>query len=314
MNPPSPSPPPAAAPGPEEPRCGFIAILGAPNVGKSTLLNILVGAKISIVSPKVQTTRMRVFGVAIRGRAQLVFIDTPGIFAPRRRLDRAMVRAAWRGAEDADAVLLLVDASQRSIDEDTRRIIDGLKAAGRQAILVLNKIDLMKHEKLLAQAQKYDAEGLFTDIFMISATTGDGVEDLATALAARAPEGPWHFPEDQLSDLPQRLLAAEITREHLFRQLHQEVPYALTVEPETWEDFQDGSVRIGQVIYVERDSQKPIILGKGGQRIKSVREVAQAEIQQLLDRKVHLFLHVTVREKWADDRAHYQDLGLDYDA
>jgi GTP-binding protein Era len=310
MNPSSPSPPPGAT----GPRCGFIAILGAPNVGKSTLLNILVGAKISIVSPKVQTTRMRVFGVAIRGAAQLVFIDTPGIFAPRRRLDRAMVRAAWRGAEDADAVLLLVDASHRNIDADTRRIIDGLKGAGRQAILVLNKIDLMKHEKLLAQAQKYDAEGIFTDVFMISATTGDGVEDLATALAARAPEGPWHFPEDQLSDLPQRLLAAEITREHLFRQLHQEVPYALTVEPETWEDFQDGSVRIGQVIYVERDSQKPIILGKGGQRIKSVREVAQAEIQQLLDRKVHLFLHVTVREKWADDRAHYADLGLDYDA
>jgi len=310
MNPPSPAPPPGAA----DQRCGFIAILGAPNVGKSTLLNILVGAKVSIVSPKVQTTRMRIFGVAIRGAAQLVFIDTPGIFAPRRRLDRAMVRAAWRGAEDADAVLLLADASRRTIDEDTRRIIDGLKGAGRQAILVLNKIDLVAHEKLLALAQKYHAEGLFTDVFMISATTGDGVEDLAGALAARAPEGPWHFPEDQLSDLPQRLLAAEITREHLFRQLHQEVPYALTVEPETWEDFQDGSVRIGQVIYVERDSQKPIILGKGGQRIKSVREVAQAEIQQILDRKVHLFLHVTVREKWADDRAHYQDLGLDYDA
>jgi len=310
MDPSSPAPPPGAA----DRRCGFIAILGAPNVGKSTLLNILVGAKVSIVSPKVQTTRMRVFGVAIRGAAQLVFIDTPGIFAPRRRLDRAMVRAAWRGAEDADAVLLLADASRRNIDEDTRRIIDGLKAAGRQAILALNKIDLVAHEKLLALAQKYHAEGLFTDVFMISATTGDGVEDLAEALAARAPEGPWHFPEDQLSDLPQRLLAAEITREHLYRQLHQEVPYALTVEPETWEDFQDGSVRIGQVIYVERDSQKPIVLGKGGQRIKSVREVAQAEIQHLLDRKVHLFLHVTVREKWSEDRAHYQDLGLDYDA
>jgi len=312
MNPPP--PPPAPAPGATEDRCAFIAILGAPNVGKSTLLNLLVGAKVSIVSPKVQTTRMRVFGVAIRGRAQLVFIDTPGIFAPRRRLDRAMVRAAWRGAEEADAVLLLADASQRNIDADTRRIIDGLKGAGRQAILVLNKIDLVKHEKLLAQAQKYDAEGLFTDVFMISATTGDGVEDLAGALAARAPAGPWHFPEDQLSDLPQRLLAAEITREHLFRQLHQEVPYALTVEPETWEDFQDGAVRIGQVIYVERDNQKAIVLGKGGQRIKSVREAAQAEIQHLLDRKVHLFLHVTVRENWAETRSHYQDLGLDYDA
>jgi GTP-binding protein Era len=243
-----------------------------------------------------------------------VFIDTPGIFAPRRRLDRAMVRAAWRGAEEADLVLLLADASHRFIDDDTRRIVEGLKAAGRQAILVLNKIDLVKPEKLLPLAQAYNAEGLFTDVFMISAASGDGVEDLAAALAARAPAGPWHFPEDQLSDLPQRLLAAEITREHLFRQLHQEVPYALTVEPETWEDFQDGSVRIGQVVYVERDNQKPIVLGKGGQRIKSVREAAQAEIQHLLDRKVHLFLHVTVREKWADDRAHYQDLGLDYDA
>jgi GTP-binding protein Era len=306
MNPPSPSP--------DEPRCGFIAILGAPNVGKSTLLNILVGAKVSIVSPKVQTTRMRVFGVAIRGRAQLVFIDTPGIFAPRRRLDRAMVRAAWRGAEDADVVLLLADASRRGLDDDTRRIVEGLKAAGRQAILALNKIDLVKPEKLLALAQKYNAEGIFTDIFMISATTGDGVEDLAAVLAARAPAGPWHFPEDQLSDLPQRLLAAEITREHLYRQLHEELPYQLTVEPETWEDFQDGSVRIGQVIYVQRDNQRAIVLGKGGQRIKSVREASQAEIQHLLDRKVHLFLHVTVREKWAEDRSHYADLGLDYDA
>lgn len=296
------------------PRCGFIAILGAPNVGKSTLLNLLVGAKVSIVSPKVQTTRMRVFGVAIRGAAQLVFIDTPGIFAPRRRLDRAMVRAAWRGAEDADAVLLLADASHRGIDDDTRRIVEGLKAAGRQAILALNKIDLVKHEKLLALAQKYHAEGMFTDVFMISATTGDGVEDLAAALAARAPAGPWHFPEDQLSDLPQRLLAAEITREHLYRQLHEELPYQLTVEPETWEDFQDGSVRIGQVIYVQRDNQRAIVLGKGGQRIKSVREASRAEIQHLLDRKVHLFLHVTVREKWAEDRSHYTDLGLDYDA
>src|SRR5215475_3694997 len=303
----SPSPPP-------EPRCGFIAILGAPNVGKSTLLNLLVGAKVSIVSPKVQTTRMRVLGVAVRDQAQLVFIDTPGIFAPRRGLDRAMVRAAWRGAEEADLVLLLTDASRRGIDDDTRRIIDGLKAAGRQAILALNKVDLVKPEQLLPLARKYNAEGLFTDIFMISATTGDGVEDLAKALAASAPAGPWHFPEDQLSDLPQRLLAAELTREHLFRQLHQEVPYALTVESETWEDFQDGSVRIGQVIYVQRDNQRAIVLGKGGQRIKSVREAAQAEIQHLLDRKVHLFLHVTVRENWAETRSHYQDLGLDYDA
>jgi len=295
-------------------RCGFVAILGAPNVGKSTLLNGLVGAKVSIVSPKVQTTRMRVLGVAVRGNAQLVFIDTPGIFAPRRRLDRAMVRAAWRGAEEADLVLLLADASRRGIDGDTRRIIDGLKAAGRTAILALNKIDLVPHEKLLALAATYHAEGLFTDIFMISAATGDGVEDLARALAARLPEGPWHFPEDQLSDLPVRLLAAEITREHLFRQLHDELPYELTVEPETWEEFEDGSARIGQVVFIQRESQKPIVLGRGGQRIKGVREAAQVEIEQLLGRKVHLFLHVTVRENWAEERTRYRDLGLDYDA
>jgi GTP-binding protein Era len=295
-------------------RCGFVAILGAPNVGKSTLLNQLVGAKVSIVSPKVQTTRMRVLGVAVRDKAQLVFIDTPGIFAPRRRLDRAMVRAAWRGAEEADLVLLLADASRRGIDDDTRRIIDGLKAAGRSVILALNKIDLIPHEKLLALAKTYHAEGLFTDIFMISAATGDGVEDLALALAARVPEGPWHFPEDQLSDLPVRLLAAEITREHLFRQLHDELPYELTVEPESWEEFNDGSARIAQVIFIQRESQKPIVLGRGGQRIKAVREAAQAEIGELLGRKVHLFLHVTVRETWADERERYRDLGLDYDA
>ena len=294
-------------------RCGFVAILGAPNVGKSTLLNRLVGAKVSIVSPKVQTTRMRVLGVAIRDRAQLVFIDTPGIFPPRRRLDRAMVRAAWRGAEEADLVLLLADASRRGIDDDTRRIVDGLKAAGRRVMLALNKIDLIPHEKLLALAATYNAEGLFTDIFMISAATGDGVEDLARALAARVPEGPWHFPEDQLSDLAERLLAAEITREHLFRQLHDELPYELAVEPETWEDFKDGSARIGQVVYIQRESQKPIVLGRGGRRIKAVREAAQAEIGELLGRKVHLFLHVTVREGWPDERDRYRDLGLDYD-
>jgi GTP-binding protein Era len=295
-------------------RCGFVAILGAPNVGKSTLLNRLVGAKVSIVSPKVQTTRMRVLGVAIRGEAQLVFIDTPGIFAPRRRLDRAMVSAAWRGAAEADLVLLLADAGRRGIDEDTRRIVDGLGAAGRKAILALNKIDLVAHEKLLALAKTYDAEGVFTDVFMISAATGDGVEDLAGALSARLPEGPWHFPDDQLSDLPVRLLAAEITREHLFRQLHDELPYELAVEPETWEEFEDGSARISQIVYLQRDSQKPIALGRGGRRIKAVREAAQQEIAQLLDRRVHLFLRVAVRENWAEERQRFRDLGLDYDA
>jgi len=294
-------------------RCGFVAILGAPNAGKSTLLNRLVGAKVSIVSPKVQTTRMRVLGVAVQENAQLVFIDTPGIFAPRRRLERAMVRAAWRGAEDADLVLLVVDVTRRALDEEARRIVNGLKDTGRKAILALNKIDLLQPEKLLALAKRYDAEGIFTDIFMISAASGDGVDDLLRSLAARVPEGPWHFPADQLSDLPVRLLAAEITREHLFRQLHDELPHELTVEPETWEDFKDGSVRIGQVIYIQRESQKSIVLGKGGQRIKAVRAAAQPEIEQLLDRKVHLFLHVTVREKWAEERDRYRDLGLEYD-
>ena len=295
-------------------RCGFIALIGAPNVGKSTIVNALVGQKVAIVSPKAQTTRTRLMGVAMEGDTQIVLIDTPGIFAPKRRLDRAMVAAAWSGAADADLAVLIVDASRKSRDPDTDAIIAGLKQQNRKAILVLNKIDIVQREKLLAQAASFNAEGIFTDIFIISAETGDGVDDLMNALAQRMPEGPHHYPDDQVTDAPMRLLAAEITREHLFRQLHQEVPYALTVEPETWEDFQDGSVRISQVIYVERANQKPIVLGKGGQRIKAVREAAQAEIQQLLDRKVHLFLHVTVREKWADDRAHYKDLGLDYDA
>jgi len=293
-------------------RCGFIAIIGAPNVGKSTLLNRLVGAKLSIVSPKVQTTRMRVLGVAVRDSTQLVFIDTPGIFAPRRRLDRAMVHAAWRGAEDADVVLLLADATRR-IDDDTRRIIDGLKRSERKAMLALNKIDLVAREKLLPLAQAFDAEGIFTDLFMISAETGDGVEDLARTLAGRMPEGAWHYPADQLSDLPLRLLAAETTREHLFRQLHDELPYELAVEPESWEDFKDGSVRVAQVIYVQRENQKPIVLGRGGQRIKAVRSAAQRELEALLDRKVHLFLHVKVRADWADDPGRFRDLGLEYD-
>jgi len=295
------------------PRCGFIAIIGAPNVGKSTLLNRLVGAKLSIVSPKVQTTRMRVLGVAVRDAAQLVFLDTPGIFAPRRRLDRAMVHAAWRGAEDADVVLLLADATRRGIDDDTRRIIEGLKRSERKAVLALNKIDLVAREKLLPLAQAFDAEGIFSDLFMISAETGDGVEDLARTLAGRMPEGPWHYPADQLSDLPLRLLAAETTREHLFRQLHDELPYELAVEPESWEDFKDGSVRVAQVIYVQRENQKPIVLGRGGQRIKAVRSAAQRELEALLERKVHLFLHVKIRADWADDPGRFRDLGLEYD-
>ena len=294
-------------------RCGFIALLGAPNVGKSTLLNRLVGSKVAIVSPKVQTTRTRVLGIAIAGAAQLVFIDTPGIFAPRRRLERAMVAAAWRGAEDADLVLLLVD-SRRGVDDDTRRIIDGLKAGGRRAALALNKIDLVRRDSLLALTETLNAEGIFDEVFMVSALAGDGTDDLRDALAARMPPGPWHFPEDQISDMPLRLLAAEITREQLFRQLYQELPYALTVEAEGWEERDDGSVRISEVITVQRDNQKAIVLGKGGQRIRSVGTLARQELETLLGRRVHLKLFVKVREKWIDDPERYREWGLDFEA
>jgi GTPase len=303
----------AVAPAQGDTRCGFVAVLGAPNAGKSTLVNQLVGAKVSIVSPKVQTTRRRILGICMAGRVQLVLVDTPGIFAPRRRLDRAMVQSAWQGAGEADLVMLIVDASRKPIDEDTQRIIDGLKQAGRQAILVLNKIDLVKRPALLGLAERFNAEGVFSDIFMIAAETGDGVDDLRKALAGRLPAGPWHFPEDQISDLPLRLMAAEATREHLFRQLHDEVPYALTVETDSWEEFDDGSVKIQQSIYVQRDSQKAIVLGKGGHQIKAVREATQAELEALLERKVHLFLFVKVRERWPDDPERYRDMGLDYD-
>ncbi len=297
-----------------ERRCGFVALIGAPNSGKSTLLNRLVGSKVSIVSPKVQTTRTRVLGIAMTGPAQLVYIDTPGIFAPRRRLDRAMVGAAWRGAADADLVVALVDAQRRAVDPDTRRIIDGLRHAGRKAILALNKIDLIRRETLLALARRFDSEGVFTDIFMISAETGDGVDDLAAALVARLPLGPWHFPPDQLSDMPLRLLAAEITREQLFNQLHQELPYASTVESESWEEFKDGSVKINQVIFVQRENQKAIVLGRNGQRIKAVRSAAQAELERVLERRVHLFLFVKVRADWPEDPERFRELGLDFDA
>jgi GTP-binding protein Era len=296
-------------------RCGFVAVIGAPNAGKSTLVNRLVGAKVSIVSPKVQTTRSRVLGIAIRENAQILFVDTPGIFAPRRRLDRAMVAAAWRGAGDADLVVLLIDASHRQPDEETTRIIEDLKRADRKIILALNKVDLVKQrERLLALAAEMDRTGCFSDIFMISAETGDGVEDLMRLLISRLPAGPWLYPEDQITDVPLRLLAAEVTREHLFRQLHQEVPYALTVETESWEDFQDGSVKIQQVILVEREGQKAIVIGKGGARAKAVREAAQAELQEMLERRVHLFLAVKVRENWSEERERYKDLGLDWEA
>ena len=294
-------------------RCGFVALLGAPNAGKSTLMNRLVGAKVSIVTPKVQTTRTRVLGIAIRDHAQLVFVDTPGIFEPRRRLDRAMVAAAWAGAADADIVVLLVDA-QKGVTGDARRIVEGLVKARRKAILALNKIDLVKRETLLQLAAALNESGIFTDIFMISAATGDGVEDLADTLVGRLPEGPWLYPEDQLSDMAERQLAAEITREKLFLQLRQELPYALTVETEKWQDKPDGSVRIAQVIYVQRDSQKSIVLGKGGQMIKGVGAAAREELEEMLGRRIHLFLFVKVRAKWGDDPERYRDWGLDFNA
>jgi len=299
---------------PETSHCGFVAILGAPNAGKSTLVNRAVGQKVSIVSPKVQTTRSRVLGIVMRDATQIVLIDTPGIFAPRRRLDRAMVAAAWGGAADADAIVLIVDAARKHRDEETDGIIAGLKAQNRKAILALNKIDLVKRAKLLALTAELNAEGVFTDTFMISAETGDGVDDLLAHLARLMPEGPHHFPDDQVTDAPVRALAAEITREHLFRQLQQELPYALTVETDSWEEFDDGSAKLQQTVFVARDSQKAIVVGKGGSRIKSVREAAQKELEQLLDRRIHLFLYVKVRENWAEDREHFRSLGLDWEA
>jgi GTP-binding protein Era len=294
-------------------RCGFVAIVGAPNVGKSTLVNTLVGAKISIVTPKVQTTRTRILGISVVGETQFVFIDTPGIFAPRRRLDRAMVAAAWGGAADADEIVVLVDA-QAGVGEDTRRIVAGLKTAGRRAILALNKIDLVRREKLLGLAAELNAEGIFTDTFMISAETGDGVDDMVRALAPRMPEGPWHYPADQLSDMNERLFAAEVTREKLFLQLRQEVPYSLTVETDAWEEFRDGSVKITQTIYLARDAHKAIVLGKGGARVKAIREAARQELEAHLGRRVHLFLFVAVRENWGEDPERYRAWGLEFDA
>ncbi|HLY58218.1 MAG TPA: GTPase Era [Stellaceae bacterium] len=292
-------------------RCGFVAILGAPNAGKSTLLNRLVGAKLSIVSPKVQTTRTRVLGIQIAGATQIIYVDTPGIFRPRRRLDRAMVAAAWGGAADADVVLLLVDVAAGATDE-VGAIVAGLKAQQRRAGLVLNKIDAVRRDSLLQLAAMLDAEGIFDRVFMVSALTGDGVPDLERWAAEQLPEGPFLFPEDQLSDLPQRLLAAEVTREQIFLQLHDELPYAATVETEQWEDFADGSVKLSQTIFVRRPSQKAIVLGKGGRRIKEIGARARTELEQMLDRRVHLFLFVKVREDWEEDRERYRAMGLEW--
>ncbi len=293
-------------------RCGTIALLGAPNAGKSTLLNRLVGAKLAIVSPKVQTTRARLLGIVAHGEAQLIFIDTPGIFAPKRRLERAMVQAAWEGAKEADIDVVLVDAS-RGLDADTRRILDGLKTAGkRRAVLALNQIDKVKREALLPMAAALTQAYEFERVFMISGLNGDGVDDLLAYLAETLPEGPWLYPADEMTDAPLRLLAAEITREQIFLQLHQELPYASTVETEGWEEFADGSVKISQLIHVARDSQKPIMLGKGGSRIKSIGEAARAELEKLLGRRVHLFLQVKVTGDWTEDKERYEAMRLDF--
>ncbi len=294
-------------------RCGFYALIGAPNVGKSTLVNRMVGAKVSIVSPKVQTTRSRVLGITIRDQSQIIFIDTPGIFAPKRRLDRAMVASAWGGASDADGVLLLVDA-RKGIDDDTQSILDGLGKQNRKVMLGINKIDLVKKPVLLDLAAKLSDTGLFTEVFMISAQTGDGVEDLLDTLSSGLSEGPWMFPEDQISDMPARLLAAEITREQVYLQLHQELPYAVAVETEKWEQGEDGSAKVNQVVYVQKPGQKAIVLGKKGSKIKQIGEAARKELEELLGHRVHLFLFVKVREKWGDDPERYRDWGLDFNA
>ncbi len=312
-------------------RCGFVAIIGAPNAGKSTLVNRLVGTKVSIVTQKVQTTRFPVRGIAIHGDTQMILVDTPGIFKPRRRLDRAMVASAWGGAGDADCIVLLVDAAAQlavrhptadvkataadhKAVEDVEMIVEGLKASGRKAILGLNKIDLMKSENLLAITDELYKEGVFSDVVMISAEKGHGVKDLRDLLARQMPEGPWHYPEDQAADAPVRILAAEITREKLFLRVHEELPYAAAVVTTEFKDQADGSARIEQTVYVERDGQRAIVLGKNGQTLKWIGQKSREELAVILDRPVHLFLHVQVSEKWSDDRALYSQFGLDYDS
>ncbi|RED50892.1 GTP-binding protein Era [Aestuariispira insulae] len=298
---------------PDNMRSGFVALIGAPNAGKSTLLNRFVGAKVSIVTHKVQTTRTRVLGVALAGDAQIVFVDTPGIFTPKRRLDRAMVAAAWEGVNDSDLTVLLIDA-EGGLRPDVQNIVDGLAKSNKKAVLALNKIDAVKREDLLALAAKLNESGVFTDTFMISALKGDGTKDLLEHLSNAMKPGPWMFPEEQLTDMPMMLLSAEITREKLFLNVHQELPYELTVETETWENFKDGSVKIEQTIYVSRESQRAIILGKGGQRVKRIGAAAREELQEMLERRVHLMLYVKVRENWSDDPSRYKLWNLDYNA
>ncbi|MBG1231304.1 GTPase Era [Aestuariivirga litoralis] len=290
-------------------RCGFAAILGAPNAGKSTLVNKLIGTKISIVSHKVQTTRARIRAIYMNGQSQVVLVDTPGIFKPRRKLDEAMVGNAWGGATEADAVALMVDA--RHITDEVKEIIETIKAQNLKAMLILNKIDLVPAEKLLPISEELNALYPFTETFMVSAQTGSGVEKLGSRLAALMPEGEWLYPEDQTADLNLRFLASEITREKIYERLHEELPYASTVETETWEERKDGSVKIQQVVFVARDSQKAIVLGKGGAQIKLLGQLARAEMEESFGRKVHLFLFVKVRENWAEDPERLRMMGLE---
>jgi GTP-binding protein Era len=301
--------PAATANGPT--RCGFVALIGAPNVGKSTLVNALVGSKVTIVSRKVQTTRALIRGIVVENNAQIILVDTPGIFSPRRRLDRAMVSTAWSGAHDADLVCVLIDARE-GIDEEADAILARLAAVQHDKILVLNKIDLVAREKLLALAKTANDRLKFAGTFMISALSGDGVGDLRRALAEMLPPGPFHYPEDQMSDAPLRHLAAEITREKIFRQLHQELPYQSTVETDSWTERKDKSIRIEQTIFVERESQRKIVLGKGGATIKSIGAEARKEIAEILGQPVHLFLFVKVREDWGDDPDRYREMGLEF--
>jgi len=294
-----------------ETRCGFVALIGAPNAGKSTLINALVESKVSIVSHKVQTTRVPVRGIAIDGASQLIFIDTPGIFAPKRRLDRAMVTSAWSGAHDADLTGLLIDA-RKGLDAENEAIVTKLPDVPGRKFLLLNKVDVVAKPDLLALATALNGRAKFEATFMISALTGDGVADVRTWLAAQVPAGPWHYPEDQISDAPMRQLAAEITREKLFHRLHQELPYQSTVETELWKEMKDGSVRIEQTIYVERDSQKKIVIGKGGQTLKAIGADARREISSIVEGPVHLFLFVKVREGWGDDPERYREMGLEF--
>mgnify|MGYP001486994194 CR=1 FL=1 len=291
-------------------RCGFCAIIGAPNAGKSTLVNQLTGSKVSIVSHKVQTTRARIRAIAIEGNAQIVLVDTPGIFKPKRTLDRAMVENAWGGAGDADAVVFLVDGRPGLTDE-AKQIIAQLEHTKTKAILVINKIDLMSRERLLEVAAEFNAAHPFEQTFMVSALTGSGAGDLLRYLGQKMPESPWLYPEDQVADVQLRFMAAEMTREVIYERLHEELPYASTVETETWEEQKNGSVKIGQVIYVQRDSQKAIVLGKGGQTIKLLGQKAREEMERQFDRKVHLFLFVKVRENWAEDKERLRNMGLD---